>query len=63
MQVHTTLNAEQEVQFRKWARDNYTPHMPIDGDWHPVVQDECVKMNTENNTVTVEELFPPVTAS
>ncbi len=38
---------EEEVEFRKWARDNYTPFSEIKGIWHPIVQDECVKINKE----------------
>jgi hypothetical protein len=39
------LTAEEEAEFRKWARDNYVPFSDIRGIWHPVVQDECRKMN------------------
>jgi len=41
------LTPEQQRQFRVWARMNYRPFDPIQGIWHPVVQDECVKMNAE----------------
>ena len=58
MQLHRELNDGEKAYFRKWARDNYTPHEPIDGDWHPVVQEECAKMNAENNMVPIEDLFP-----
>ena len=40
--------SESEIQdFRNWARDNYKPLSEIKGVWHPIVQDECVKMNEE----------------
>ena len=39
------LSAEEEADFRKWARSNYTPGDAINPLWHPVVQDECAKMN------------------
>lgn len=58
MERHLILNAGQEAQFRKWARDNYVPHEAIDGTWHPVVQAECAKINEENNMVPIEDLFP-----
>jgi hypothetical protein len=45
MKLFTELTHEQEVIFRQWARDNYEPFADISGVWHPVVQDECVKMN------------------
>ncbi len=42
-----TLTDGEDAKFRKWARDNYKPLEPINGVWHPVVQDECVLMNKE----------------
>ena len=30
-----------------WARENYKPLSPINGEWHTVIQDECRKMNSE----------------
>lgn len=41
------LGPEEEEEFRKWARENYKPFDPIKGVWHPIVQEECVKMNKE----------------
>lgn len=41
------LDMPEEAAFRQWARDNYKPFDPIKGIWHPTVQDECVKMNSE----------------
>jgi hypothetical protein len=42
-----TLDEKEEQSFRKWARENYETDTPISGMWHPVIQDECVKMNAE----------------
>ena len=42
-----SLTDEEEEDFRRWARHNYTKNGPISGVWHPVVQDECVKINKE----------------
>lgn len=39
------LNDEEENDFRKWARKNYRKYEPIKGIWHPIVQEECVKIN------------------
>lgn len=39
------LSESEEQEFRQWARDNYTPLDPIKGIWHPIVQDECTKIN------------------
>jgi len=37
----------EEVKFRLWARDNYVVFTPIPDLWHPVVREECHKMNQE----------------
>lgn len=47
MTLFKHLTEEEEAPFRKWARDNYEKFAPIEGIWHPVVQDECVKINAE----------------
>jgi len=39
------LNEVEELEYRQWARDNYKKHDPIKGVWHPVIQDECCKIN------------------
>ncbi len=47
MNLFRDLTPEEEVEFRAWARENYTCFEPISGVWHPCVQDECAKMNAE----------------
>ena len=47
MNLFKQLSPEEEAEFRQWARENYTPFEPIKGIWHPVVQDECRRMNEE----------------
>lgn len=47
MGLWKTLSDEQEQEFRQWARDNYVPGESINGVWHEIVQDECVKINRE----------------
>ena len=47
MNMFRELTPEEEKTFRQWARDNYLPLGEIKGIWHPVVQDECVKINKE----------------
>jgi|TARA_R100000482_G_C5037451_1_gene106788 hypothetical protein len=42
------LDNEKEALFRKWARDKYEPFTEIKPVWHPVVRDECDKINTEH---------------
>ena len=48
MSLYRILDEEEEKEFRQWARDNFDPgHETINMAWHPVVQDECHKMNDE----------------
>jgi hypothetical protein len=47
MQLFRTLDPDEEAEFRAWARTNYDPLSPINGVWHPVIQDECRKINAE----------------
>lgn len=48
------LDAAEEAKFRKASRETYEPFSEINGLWHPVCQDECVKINTERS-VFVDE--------
>jgi hypothetical protein len=41
------LDDEEEQEFRQWARQNWTPDQEIDEIWHPVIRDECRKMQEE----------------
>jgi hypothetical protein len=56
MKLFRELTPEEEEQFRKWARLNYEPFETISGVWHPVIQDECRRMNSEQNL----DLFEPL---
>ena len=47
MKLFRDLSVEEQERFRQWARENYKPLTPISGVWHPVVQDECRRMNQE----------------
>lgn len=49
------LTPEEEISFRQWARNNYRPGSDIYGLWHPVIQDECVRINEEFNTSTGQD--------
>lgn len=49
------LSSEEEADFRKWARDTYKPFSDISGIWHPVVQDECKKMNEEQSVIVPDK--------
>jgi hypothetical protein len=46
------LTKSEEKQFREWARKKYKPLTAIDGFWHPIVQNECVKINAEKQSLT-----------
>jgi len=54
MKMFRCLTPQEEIPFRKWARENYIPLTPILGLWHPVVQDECRKIN-ENVSLEFSE--------
>ena len=41
------LSKDEDVEFREWARENYTPGGEISSLWHPAVVDECEAMNRE----------------
>lgn len=47
MNIFRELTPEEEPEFRQWARKNYKPFTVINEIWHPVVQDECERMNKE----------------
>ena len=48
MSMFRELDESEELDFRKWARENYVPFQDISGGWHPVVRDECKKINEES---------------
>lgn len=47
MQLFRSLPPDEEASFRQWARDNYQPFATINGTWHPVIQDECRRINEQ----------------
>ena len=47
MSIYRELSFEEIVEFKKWARDNYTPFSEINSIWHPVVKNECAYINAE----------------
>lgn len=46
-----TLSAKQAAQFRRWAREHYFAHCEIPEIWHPVVRDECRRINAEDSSL------------
>lgn len=53
------LSDEEKETFRTWARNNYKVFSPINGVWHPITQEECVKMNAETGYTGVSGEPPP----
>lgn len=47
LSLFRNITPKEERKYRKWARDNYDTYSPINATWHPVVQDECRRMNAE----------------
>jgi hypothetical protein len=48
MKFFRDLTKSEEIEFREWAREHYVPNTEIKSFWHPVVQDECVRINRES---------------
>jgi hypothetical protein len=47
MNLFRKLSEQEQKEFRQWARDNYKPYDPINGVWHPVIQEECTEINRQ----------------
>jgi hypothetical protein len=43
------LSFLEEIRLRTWARKNYAPADERDTNWHPVILDEMLKRDAENN--------------
>ena len=46
MKLFKDLTAKEMTEFKDWARKNYKPFTEIKGVWHPVIQEECAKINS-----------------
>lgn len=44
------LDANEVLDFKGWARENYIPGSTIHSIWHPVVRAECELMNKESES-------------
>lgn len=49
------LNDKETEEYRQWAIDNYTPFTPINGIWHPEIQEQCVAINIANSTFYTDD--------
>jgi hypothetical protein len=47
MQLFKDLTRQEEAEFRDWAKENYVPFANIKGIWHPIIQDECRRINEQ----------------
>lgn len=45
--IFRSLEPAEEVDFRAWAHANWQPGQYINPLWHPVVRDECARMEAE----------------
>lgn len=48
MSLFRQLSPGEEIQFRRWARENFDPAVEPSPLWHPVVRDEWAKIEGEN---------------
>jgi len=48
LKLHRDLAAEEEKEFRDWARENWELSEPVNPVWHPTVVQECAKMLDEH---------------
>ena len=47
--IFKKLNSKEEIEYRLFARNNYYLFTTIPGTWHPIIQEECLKMNLEKS--------------
>lgn len=59
MRMWKRSTAEDEKEYRKWARENYKPGTKINVLWHPVVRHECEAMNIDANNFRPDGIPPP----
>ena len=59
MKLFRDLSSDEEESFKEWAHEHYVPFEPIQGIWHPVIQEECAKINADagsNISIIMEDL-------
>jgi len=47
MKLFKDFTRQEEIEFRTWAKENYVPFNDIKGIWHPIIQDECRRINEQ----------------
>lgn len=51
------LTGAEEQEFRDWARETHRPGEIVNPLWHPVVREECFRIDAEWAEKCAEELF------
>lgn len=57
LKLFRDLSHEEVIEFCKWAQDHYTPGTPINPLYHPVIVQECRRIN-EQACVKIHVLTP-----
>ena len=47
MELFKKLTEKEVAEYKQWTWNNYKPLTEIKGVWHPIIQEECRKMNIE----------------
>ncbi len=42
------IDPVEEMRLRTWARQNYTPQLERDAEWHPIILDEMRRRDHEH---------------
>ncbi len=45
--VRTDVDFIEELQLRRWARENYVPQDERDAEWHPIILEEMHRRDGE----------------
>lgn len=51
MKLFKELTEKEVKEFKAWAHKNYKLCSEINGVWHPVVQEECARINRKAKLV------------
>jgi len=43
--MYRELSNQEVKEFKQWANENYKPNEPIESLWHPVIKQECERIN------------------
>ena len=57
MNLFRNLTGDEIREFKDWARQNYVPFSEIKGIWHPVIQQECARINEKEKNLKLFTLI------